>query len=722
MKRRLITAALPYVNNIPHLGNLIQVLSADVFARYCRSAGFETLYICGTDEYGTATETKALKEGVTPQALCERYHYEHRGIYTWFNINFDNFSRTSNPTHTKIVQDIFTRIDEAGYIHAQEDEQHYCLSCDRFLADRFVIGTCAHCGYNQARGDQCEHCGKVLDTHELKEPHCEVCGEASQLRTTQNLYIDLPALAEGLTQWMQESKAEELWAANALAMTHSWMRDGLKQRCITRDLKWGIPVPKAGFEDKVFYVWFDAPIGYISMTAELRKNDWHSWWQNPQHVELIQFIGKDNIPFHTVVFPSTLLATGQKWTMLHRMSSTEYLNYENGKFSKTRGVGVFGNDCIATTIDTDVWRFYLMYMRPEKSDTQFSWKGFKEVVNSELVGNFGNLVNRTLSFIHKFYDGAIPAGVRDEPFWQHVQAQEAVIIAHLEKAELKDALKEILALSDFGNKQFQAGEPWRTRTEEPARAVNLIFNLTYLILDLARLMLPFIPMSAQKIGIMLQGDLNWTHLGQTSGLSKLGTSMLLFEMLEEEYIEKLRLKFGGDPVQEVTQSPNKSESTSDAPASFASLIDLRVAKVTKVERHADADKLYILQLDLGDSQRQIVSSIVPYYKEEELLDKHIVVVANLKKSKFRGVESLGMLLAAEDEADNCEVIFTQAPMGSRVLPEGEADLPAKANIKIDDFDKFPMEAKSGVVTLTGKKMIADGHHLSTTKLLNAKIG
>ncbi|NIZ46828.1 methionine--tRNA ligase [Entomospira nematocerorum] len=715
MKRRLITAALPYVNNIPHLGNLIQVLSADVFARYCRSAGFDTLYICGTDEYGTATETKALKEGMTPKELCDRYHYEHRAIYTWFNINFDNFSRTSNPTHTKIVQEIFKRVDSAGYIRAQDDQQHFCTACDRFLADRFVLGTCAHCGYDQARGDQCEHCGKVLETQELLNPRCEICGHPSLMRETKNLYIDLPVLAQTLEQWMQESGVEKLWAANALAMTHSWIRDGLKERCITRDLQWGIPVPKEGFEDKVFYVWFDAPIGYISMTAELKKSDWESWWKNPDNVELIQFIGKDNIPFHTVIFPATLLATGQKWTKLHRMSSTEYLNYESGKFSKTRGVGVFGNDCIATNIDTDIWRFYLMYMRPEKNDTQFSWKGFKEVVNSELVGNLGNLVNRTLTFCHKFYNGVIPTGIRDESFWKFAMDKEQKVIEHLERAELKDALREILQLSDFGNKQFQAGEPWKTRTEAPQDAKNLIFNLTYLLIDLARLMFPFMPMSAQKLGFMLQGDLNWIHLGATEGLGSLQQPMLLFESLEDDYIESLRMKFGGASMTEEIQKNSSEES-------FASLIHLQVAEIIQVERHSEADKLYILQLKIGEESRQIVSSIVPYYTESELLGKHIVVVSNLKKSKFKGVESFGMLLAAEDDADNCEVIFVEAPSGTRILPEGEEDAPYKASIKITDFDKFQMTARDGVVYLGDKILHAGTYPLKTVKLLHANIG
>ncbi len=333
MERRLITSALPYVNNIPHLGNLIQVLSADVFARYCRLAGYETLYICGTDEYGTATETKALEEGITPRELCDRYHAVHRDIYAWFNIAFDHFGRTSVPVHTETTQHIFLKLHENGYITQHVLRQPYCENDQRFLADRYVLGTCPHCGYPDARGDQCENCGKLLDPTELIEPRCSVCGTKPVIRETTHLFIDLLALLPKLRNWIESAAEKGFWARNAVQMTYAWMRDGLKERAITRDLKWGIPVPLDGFRNKVFYVWFDACIGYISITAEHTPNDWKSWWYAPESVKLFQFIGKDNIPFHTVIFPSSLLGTGENWTTLYHMSSTEYLNYEGGKFS-----------------------------------------------------------------------------------------------------------------------------------------------------------------------------------------------------------------------------------------------------------------------------------------------------------------------------------------------------------------------------------------------------
>ena len=476
MKKRLITSALPYVNNIPHLGNLTQVLSADVFARFCRLRGYETLYICGTDEYGTASETRALKEGVTPRQLCDHYHAIHRDIYKWFNVSFDYFGRTSTEKQTEIVQAIFREVDEHGYITEREIEQLYCPKCGRFLADRFVEGKCPHCGSEGARGDQCDACQTLLEPTELIDPHCSVCGTTPEVRKTKHLYIDLPKALPLLKEWMEKASVDGFWAKNAIQLTNSWIRDGLRERCITRDLKWGIPVPKPGYENKVFYVWFDAPIGYISITANY-TDDWKKWWQSPEDTELFQFIGKDNIPFHTVIFPSSLLATGEKWTMLHHMSSTEYLNYEGGKFSKSLGIGVFGNDVQETGIPADVWRFYMFWNRPERSDVNFSWSDFQEKVNGELIGNLSNLVNRTLTFVSRFYEGSIPSGELDEELVREIREKEEVITSLLERAEERDALREIFALSDIGNRAFQAGEPWKTRKEAPEKAASLLRTL-----------------------------------------------------------------------------------------------------------------------------------------------------------------------------------------------------------------------------------------------------
>ena len=738
MKKRLITSALPYVNNIPHLGNLMQVLSADVFARFCRSRGYETLYICGTDEYGTASETRALQEGVTPRELCDRYHEIHKAIYKWFNIDFDYFGRTSTPLQTEIVQALFKACDDNGYIIEKESEQLYCPECKRFLADRFVSGTCPHCGYDGARGDQCEKCGTLLDPTELIEPRCSVCGSTPVVRKTKNLYLDLPKILPELEKWIKTASVDGFWAKNAIQITSSWIRDGLLERCITRDLKWGIPVNKPGYEDKVFYVWFDAPIGYISITANKTK-DWEYWWRDPENTELFQFIGKDNIPFHTVVFPSTLLASKEKWTMLYHMSSTEYLNYEGGKFSKSKGIGIFGNDVEETGIPADVWRFYMFYNRPEKSDFTFTWLDFQEKVNKELIGNLSNLVNRTLTFVKRFYDGKLGEGEFDETLRTEIRAKEDAITAALEKADERDAIRMIFELSDIGNKAFQDGEPWKVRKENPEKAAVLLRTLMYLIRDLAVMITPYMPSTGEKIlsFISASGAL-WSDVGSFSGTLEVKEPELLFQKLEDERIKELRERYSGsqsERQERENKEENKTmeqntENKESLAEQFAHKVILKVSKIVNVEKHPGGDKLYILTLDCGEEEpRTIVSSIVPFYKAEELQGRNIVLVSNLKPANFRGVKSRGMLLAAsdptaEDPHSTCEVIFADDIAPGTVLKledEGEVEK-VTTYIKPDHFFAMPMKTVDGYVTVDGKKLGYDGTFLKVSKYVNGNVG
>ena len=740
MKKRLVTSALPYVNNIPHLGNLTQVLSADVFARFCRSKGYETLYICGTDEYGTATETRALKEGVSPRELCDRYHAIHRDIYAWFNISFDYFGRTSTDEQTAIVQDIFKKVDAAGYISEHELEQLYCPSCERFLADRFVEGTCPHCHSEGARGDQCDSCQTLLDPVELINPRCGVCGTTPIPKKTKHLYIDLPKALPLLESWMEKASKEGFWANNAVQVTKSWIRDGLKERCITRDLKWGIPVPKPGYEDKVFYVWFDAPIGYVSISANATK-DWKMWWQDPDNVELFQFIGKDNIPFHTVIFPSCQLASGENWTMLHHMSSTEYLNYEGGKFSKSLGIGIFGNDVQDTGIPADVWRFYMFYNRPEKSDVTFTWADFQEKVNGELIGNLSNLVNRTLTFIKRFYpDNALLSAPIDEQLHAQIRAKEAEIEALMERSEERDGLRQILALSSIGNKAFQDGEPWKMRNQDPQKAMSLLKTLVYLIRDLAVMVEPFMPTtSARMLTFLGCKDERWNVVGSTTGITEFGEPELLFTKLEDVQIEELRARFSGSQeerkqkeqtnTKEVQNTMEQHVDQVSLAEQFAKRVILKVAKIINVEKHPQGDKLYILTLDVKEEEtRTIVSSIVPYYTAEELQDQQIVLVSNLKPANFRGVKSYGMLLAASDpdaeEHTTCEVLFVpQFEVGAVLLPEGhEGPQEALPYVKADHFFSMPIVAEDGVVKIDGKPLGKDGLYVTSKKYLNGPVG
>jgi len=743
-KRRLVTSALPYVNNIPHLGNLIQVLSADVFSRYCRQAGFETLYICGTDEYGTATETKALEEGLTPKELCDRFHVIHRDIYRWFGIAFDKFGRTSDREQTEITQQMFLDLDAYGFILEQTIEQLYLPSKAMFLADRYVRGVCPACAYKEARGDQCENCGKLLEPTELLQPWTPLApGEPLVIRPTKHLYIDLPKLKDKLEAWIAEASARGNWARNAVKMTEAWIRDGLKPRAITRDLNWGIPVPKAGWENKVFYVWFDAPIGYISMTAALRPNDWKSWWQNQQNVELYQFIGKDNIPFHTVVFPSSLLGSGRPWTMLHTMSSSEYLNYESGKFSKSAGTGVFGNDVQTTGIVADIWRFYLFYNRPEKNDTLFAWKEFQERVNSDLIGNLANLVNRTLTFYTKNFGPEVRVPEEHTELWSSVRETEARVRAHLEKAELRDALKETLDLADLGNKLFQDSEPWKLVKSDPAAAQNLLGNLVHLVRDLGLLIEPYLPTTGAKIRkfLTVSSD-NWDQLGHlTSGLVVAPTE-ILFKKLEDEEITKWQAQFAGSQKERKDALDTKTPETPETPTqqnlvppevSFRDRIDLRVAKILEVKQHPAADKLFIELLETAPGvTSQIVSGLAPYYKPEELAGHHILLAANLKPAKLRGEMSNGMLLAASQlspggEKEIVEVIFADdIAVGTPVDLKGDAPRAVgselKPQINIDTFFATPLRMKDGLLFTGDTALRAGGKGLKTLKVPNGDVG
>ena len=794
MKRKLITSALPYVNNIPHLGNLIQVLSADVFARFCRLRGYTSLYVCGTDEYGTATETKALEEGKTPRELCDYYHAIHRDIYHWFNIAFDYFGRTSTPQQTEIVQGIFKDIEKNGFIKEHSMEQLHCAHCNRFLADRYVRGTCPHCGYEDARGDQCENCGKLLEPTELKAPRCSTCGATPEPRSTKHLYIDLPGIVPQYEPWMQKASVEGQWSNNAVQMTKGWLRDGLQERAITRDLKWGIPVPKAGFEDKVFYVWFDAPIGYISITkcfTDLTGADWKNWWLEQNDIELFQFIGKDNIPFHTVIFPSSLIASGKDWVKLYHISSSEYLNYESGKFSKSKGIGVFGSDAKDSGIPADMWRFYIFYNRPEKNDALFTWKDFQERVNSELVGNLCNLINRTLTFVSRYYNGVIPQrdgvasareDVRTVTEGLRAAAKYSIekITALLEEAELRDAFHELFALSSVANKAFQDGEPWKNREADPEKAEALLFELCYLIKDLLILMHPYMPEYADAVASFLgikiwsgnvfdwehpvqprpENVLAWDNLLERRGLERVQKPAIIFKTLENDAIAAYRERYAGSQKERAAQagkraagkqaggeqggkkqqnaggkntsgnaaqkSPEKQKAKpewADIPPEklFTDYISLKTAKIISVEKHPDADKLFVETIDDGsESGRIILSGLAPYFAPEELVGADIILAENLKPRKMRGIESKGMLLASHyTDADGTERVelvgMPGAAAGTPVTLEGaEAATPPVQKPQAIDAELFfavPFTVEDFRVCAAGKQLLVNGKPL-----------
>ncbi|VDM97302.1 unnamed protein product [Thelazia callipaeda] len=507
-KNILITSALPYVNNVPHLGNIVGcVLSADAFARYCCLKGWHSLFICGTDEYGTATETRALQEGVTPQEICDRYHAIHAKIYKWFNIDFDHFGRTTTQHQTELTQEIFLKLHKNGFTSIDSIDQLHCDSCSRFLADRFVHGECPFCHYDDARGDQCDGCGKLINAVELINPQCSLCKATPEIRSSSHIFLHLDKLSDDVEKHVNEqlNVRKNQWSANAVSIARSWLKLGLEKRCITRDLKWGVPVPLDAFSHKVFYVWFDAPIGYLSITKEYLGDEWSKWWKNPDNVELYNFVGKDNVAFHAVMFPATQIGTGDNYTLVNRLCATEYLNYENTKFSKSRNTGVFGDMAADTGIDADIWRFYLLYVRPETQDTSFSWDDFALKVNTELLNNLGNFVNRALTFLSKYFKGVVPN--------MHIEQQDKILLAevasdlndydsNLSLVKLREGIIKVLSVSRHGNLYMQSTQPWvllkgdENDRKRAGTIIGVAANLAYLI---AVMLHPYMPSTSAKI-------------------------------------------------------------------------------------------------------------------------------------------------------------------------------------------------------------------------------
>ncbi|KAI6191132.1 Lysosomal protective protein [Aphelenchoides bicaudatus] len=572
----LITSALPYVNNVPHLGNIIGcVLSGDVFSRFCRMNGYRSIHVCGTDEYGTATEMKALQEGTTPKEICDRYFKLHKQIYEWFNIDFDIFGRTSTDEQTEICQDIFLKLHEQGFTSISKLDQLHCSKCNKFLADRYVNGTCPLCGYDDARGDQCDKCAKLLDATNLVNPKCQICGTTPTVKTSEHIFIDLTKLSSETEKYLNSviNDPNSRWSPNAISIAQSWIKAGLEKRCITRDLVWGTKVPLKGFENKVFYVWFDAPIGYLSITKRLVGDDWVKWWKN-KDIELFQFVGKDNVAFHSIVFPSTQLGTREPYTMVRHLCATEYLNYENQKFSKSRGVGVFGDAAALTGIPADIWRFYLLYMRPEAQDTTFSWDDFALKVNTELSANLGNFINRAMTFLFKTYKGSVPEmnidQQKDQELFTEVNKSLADYIDSMEKVKMRNALQAILAASRQGNLYMQTNEPWKlmksSNPEEKARAGTVIGVAANLGALLSVMLYPFMPKTSEEIrrqcGIDKPLTLPKHFIQFLPAGTKTAAPKILFELLKPERITEWKTKFGTStssseqpPAQSMAETP-----------------------------------------------------------------------------------------------------------------------------------------------------------------------
>lgn len=673
-KRTLVTAALPYANGGVHIGHLAGVyVPADIYVRYLRLRGRDVLFICGSDEHGVPITIRAKKEGVTPQDVCDRYHKLIKESFEKFGISFSIYSRTTSDVHAKTATEFFEKLYEKGEFIEQESEQYFDEEAKTFLADRYIKGECPHCGNPDAYGDQCEKCGKDLSPTELINPHSTISGSKPVLRTTKHWYLPLDKAQPWLEKWILADHSD--WRSNVVGQCKSWFDMGLKPRAVTRDLDWGIPVPVEGAEGKVMYVWFDAPIGYISNTRELLPNDWEKWWKS-QDTRLVHFIGKDNIVFHCIVFPAMLKAEGS-YILPDNVPANEFLNLEDDKISTSRNWAVWLHEYVEEFPGKqDVLRYVLTANAPETKDNNFTWKDFQARNNNELVAVYGNFVNRALVLTQKYFGGKVPPcgelTEQDKEIIAEFRDVKTKVEELLEKFRFRDAQKEAMNLARIGNKYLADSEPWKVFKTDPKR-VETILNLSLqLVANLAIAFEPFLPFSSEKLRSMINmPDLKWDNLGQTDLLvagHELNKPELLFEKIEDEVVEAQIKKL------EETKKANEAANYKAAPIRTDvdieefSKMDLRVGTVLECEKVPKADKLLRFLIDDGLEKRQILSGIAKYYKPEELLGKQVVFIANLPARKLRGLDSQGMILSAVNNDGSLSVITADRPVkpGSEV--------------------------------------------------------
>jgi methionyl-tRNA synthetase len=545
-KRVLVLCALPYTNAVPHVGNIVgSHLPADIFARYCRLKGYETLLIGGADENGTPTEVAALELKVTTRRLTDVFYAVHKRIYDWFEISYDNFSRTSLPVHHQTTQDFFLTIYQKGFITSGTLRLPYCENDKLFLADRYVQGTCPVCGYEFARGDQCENCATLLEPSQLVNPKCKIDGSTPVFRDSENLFLELGKVEGSLESWIS---SKEHWRRQVTSLALAWIKEGLKKRSITRDLKWGVPVPLKGYEDKIFYVWFDAPIGYISSTKEWaqragRPDAWKDYWLDKDTV-IYNFLGKDNIPFHTIFWPGMLMAHGDL-NLPYDVVGLQYCNYEGDKISKSRNWGIFCEKVVESGLEPDIWRYYLTYLIPETRDTEFKWDDFENRVNNELVANIGNFVHRTLTFTVNFLGGVVEPsepGVDEKDLRARVMAEAQRADEALREVRIRDAMKNILQIATLGNEYFQRNQPWVLAKQDPERCRRVIYSCVDVCRVLAVLIAPFLPSSSGKIlgYLQLKEDPRWSDIEVPLGRTVIAKPEILFKKLEKPELEKTK--------------------------------------------------------------------------------------------------------------------------------------------------------------------------------------
>lgn len=669
MKKHLITAALPYANGPLHIGHIAGCyLPADIYVRYLRQIGEDVKFICGSDEHGVAITIRARKEGKTPREIVDQYHGLIRDSFKEFGISFDIYHRTSDPLHFDTAQGFFKTLHNKGVFTEEESEQYFDEEANMFLADRYITGTCPNCGNPNAYGDQCEKCGTSLSPKELINPQSQLSGKAPVLRKTKHWYLPLDKMQQ---EWLQEwiLSKENSWKKNVFGQCKSWLDQGLSPRAVTRDLDWGVPVPLDGVTGKVLYVWFDAPIGYISATRALLPQGWEEYWMGKDS-RLVHFIGKDNIVFHCIIFPAMLKAYGS-YNLPENVPANEFLNLEGDKISTSRNWAVWLHEYLKEFPGMqDVLRYALCASAPETKDNDFTWKDFQDRNNNELVAVLGNFVNRTLVLTEKYFENTVPArgeiNEADRTCLDAISAALPAVTDSLDRYRFREAQGFMMDLARAGNKYLADTEPWKLWKTDPARVATILNIALEVSAALAVLMEPFLPHTAEKLSRMLNLiPVNWKQLNGRTAFTTghlLGKSHLLFEKIENEVIEKQvqKLKESRKKMEE-NQAPLAEASTETA--SFKgetsyddfSKMDLRVGTILSAEKVEKADKLLKLTIDTGIDQRTVVSGIAMHYTPEQIVGKQVTLLANLAPRKIRGIESKGMILMAEDK--NGKLIF-----------------------------------------------------------------
>ena len=653
-KRKMITAALPYANGPVHIGHLAGVyIPADVYARFQRNTGQEIAFICGSDEHGIPITIRAKKEGITPQDVVDKYHEIIKKSFADLGISFDEYSRTTSKKHYEVSQEFFLNLYNKGKFEEEISEQFFDEQAGEFLADRYIVGTCPKCSNENAYGDQCEKCGSTLSPTELINPKSMLSGNTPVLKETKNWYLPLNEYENFLNEWIIKGHQDD-WKPNVYGQVKSWLNDGLKPRAMTRDLNWGVPVPLPNAEGKVLYVWFDAPIGYISFTqewAEKNGKNWKDFWQN-EETDLIHFIGKDNIVFHCIIFPSMMKAHGD-YIMPKNVPAFEFLNLENDKISTSRNWAVWAHEYVEDFPDQqDALRYALLSSAPETKDNNFTWKDFQTKNNSELVGIFGNFINRVTVLTQKYYNGIVPQPNEfeqvDKDLYHEMQQIPEKIGKNLDEFRFRDALTEMMNLARLGNKYLADEEPWKVIKDNPERVKTQMFCALQVAGALAYLCEPFLPFTSQKMksGLNL-GNKNWYEVLNTTPIPtghQINEMPLLFSKIEDDVIEAQIKKLENTKINNQKTNPNANPMKEQISFDDFTKIDLRTATILEAEKVEKADKLLKLKVDTGVDVRTVVSGIAESFSPEEIIGKQVMILLNLAPRKIRGIESQGMLL------------------------------------------------------------------------------